>query len=123
MSKQLSPSTEIQMLLEMSRNFIGKSENHETRIQTIEKHMTVDSRTALNIRSRALKHVAKTLGGRDSETYKSQYRQTISHLWHDFWQAFGVCSYRDTPTAMYDQAISWIDKWRPIQLVGLEEAN
>lgn len=123
MSKQLVINPEVQMLLEMSRNLIGKAEDHETRLITLEKRMTVDSRTALNIKTRAIKHVAKVLGGIEKDLYKNQFRKEISHLWHDFWQAFGVCSYRDTPSAMYDEAIAWIDRWRPLQLVGLDEAN
>lgn len=113
-----------ELLLQASENLVRtvvdqkKSiDNHETRIVTLEKSMTCDSRTALNIRRRVVQHVSKILGSKDHP----EFRRTISRLWHDYWQAFGVCSYRDTPAALYEQAISYIDHWRPIELVNLEE--
>ncbi|MDG0791962.1 ORF6C domain-containing protein [Cohnella ginsengisoli] len=115
MSKQLvTPAQELQILLEMSRNLIGKAEDHETRITKIEKTMTVDSRASLNIKQRAERHVTTILGGKDSPRYKEHYRGTIRKLWHAYWNNFGITTYRDTPAMLYDQALDFIDKWRPI---------
>lgn len=76
-----------------------------------------DSRMQLSIKTHATKKVAQIVGG----TTNPLFRKTISALWHDFWQAFAVTTYKDTPAALYDEAISYIDRWKPIQLAGLEE--
>lgn len=117
MAKQLSAKTEIQLLLEMSRNLIGKADDHETRLSKLEARMSVDSRNALNIRRRVVQHVTKLLGKEHPE-----YRKSISRLWHDYWNAFGVTSYLDTPAALYDEAIAYIDRWRPIALAEPEQS-
>jgi len=117
MAKQLiNTQTEIQMLVEASRNLLTKVEDHEHRITRLENRMTVDYRTALNIRLRAVHHVSKILGDKKHP----EFRKTISHLWHDYWNAFGVCTYKDTPAALYDEAIAFIDRWRPLELVNLD---
>lgn len=121
----------VDVLLQVSENlassFVGmKNEINEFKIELrgeiseikkVTNRLPGDTRMQLNIKLRAQKHVAKTVGGTNSPLY----RKTISNLWHDFWNAFGVVSYRDTPAALYDEAISFIDRWRPIQLAGLEE--
>lgn len=121
----------VDVLLQVSENlassFVGmKNEINEFKIELrgeiseikkVTNRLPGDSRMQLNIKLRATKHVCKLLGGSKSELFK----KTISNLWHDFWNAFGVTTYKDTPAAMYDEAISFIDRWRPIQLAGLEE--
>lgn len=86
-------------------------------IRQITNRLPGDSRMQLSIKLRATKHVTRIVGG----TTSPLYRKTISALWRDYWQAFAVTSYRDTPAAMYDEAISYIDRWRPIELAGLEK--
>lgn len=86
-------------------------------IRKVTNRLPGDSRMQLNIKTRATKHVTKVLGGTKSPLFK----KTITNLWHDFWNAFAVTTYKDTPAALYDEAISFIDRWRPIQLAGLEE--
>jgi hypothetical protein len=76
-----------------------------------------DSRMQLAIKTRATKKVAQIVGSPSNPLF----RKTISALWHDFWQAFAVTTYKDTPAALFDEAISYIDRWSPMQLVGLEE--
>jgi len=105
-----------ELLLMASENLLGKMQNHESRITTLEQRFPLNRRDALNIRTRVVRHVGKVVG-KDSP----EYRKMISRLWHDYWQAFGVTSYTETPAALYDEAIAFIDRWRPIQLAGLEE--
>jgi hypothetical protein len=113
MSMQLIPSSEIEMMLEMSRNFIVKADDHEIRIQILEKTSICDSRKRQQIKKRAVQHTSTILGGKNSDQYKAEFRTTISALWRDFWDAFGVTTYHDTPALMYDAALQYIDEWRP----------
>lgn len=84
----------------------------------IESRMPINSRNALNIRRRVVVHVSKILGS----SKHPEYRKTISRLWHDYWQVFGVTSYHDTPAALYDEAIAYIDSWKPISIVSDKSA-
>jgi hypothetical protein len=115
-----SLDTRIELILKASENLIAKSQDHENRISYLEKHMPVDRRSALNIKSAATKHVTAILGGKGSEAYKKHFRETISRFWHDYWQVFGVTSYLETPAKQYDNALDYIKTWRPLTLVGLE---
>lgn len=116
-----------ELLLQASENLVRsvvdlKTENVEIKkdIQEIKKvvnRFPGDSRMQLAIKTRATKKVVMVVGSTNSPLF----RKTISALWHDFWQAFAVTTYKDTPAALYDEAISYIDRWKPIQLVNLEE--
>lgn len=108
-----------EILLKATENLLGKVQDHESRITKLENRMIVDSRTALNIRRRAVQHVSRVLGSKDHP----EFRKTISRLWHDYWNAFGVCSYRDTPAALYDEAIAYIDRWRPLEIVSHDHTD
>lgn len=109
------------VLLQASENILGKVvvhdgvlQSHDERIALIESRMPVNSRNALNIRRRVVTRAAKILGSNKHP----EYRKTISRLWHDYWQVFGVTSYHDTPAALYDEAIAYIDAWKPISIVS-----
>lgn len=116
-----------ELLLQASENLVRsvvdlRTENTEIKkdIQEIKKvvnRFPGDSRMQLAIKTRATKKVVMVVGTTNSPLF----RKTISALWHDFWQAFAVTTYKDTPAALYDEAISYIDRWKPIQLVNLEE--
>ena len=120
MKNLINPEDRFEMLLKASENLVTKAQNHEERITTLEKHMPVNRRNALNIKIAATKHVTEILGGKGTEAYKKHYRETISRLWHDYWQVFGVTSYTETPAKQYDNALEFIKAWRPLSLVGLE---
>ncbi|MBB6731925.1 ORF6C domain-containing protein [Cohnella zeiphila] len=95
----------------------------KSRVGTLEMNMVCESRKRLNLKKRAESHVTKILGGKDSDAYKNDYRGTIRHLWMDYWQAFGVTTYHDTPAVLYDKAIEFIDEWRPQSIRGLEDTK
>lgn len=98
------------------KNDVNEIKDQISEIRKITNRLPGDSRMQLNIKMRATKHVSKIVGGPKSPLFK----KTISNLWHDFWNAFAVTTYKDTPAALYDEAISFIDRWRPIQLAGME---
>lgn len=129
MSRQIQSMTEIDKLLVISNNLVtsvkevqGEIGSISSRLEKVEKTMTIDSRSALNIKLRAERHVSGILGGKESDRYKNHYRSTIRRLWHDYWNIFGITTYKDTPSVLYDQAIEFIDKWRPISPVDNDAA-
>lgn len=117
----------IELLLKVSENLANSMQGVQNEVSGIKAEIAEirkttnrlpgDSRMQLNIKMRATKHVSHIVGGPKSPLFK----KTISNLWHDFWNAFAVTTYKDTPAALYDEAISFIDRWRPIQLAGLED--
>jgi hypothetical protein len=121
MSKSLI-DVRIEKLLTGLESTVGKLQDHEQRISHIESHMICDSRKRLNIRKRAEEQVRKILGPRqNNKDYNAQYRALIRQLWRDYWNAFGVTTYHDTPAMMYQPALEFIDNWVPRELRSLEE--
>lgn len=121
MSKSLI-DVRIDKLLKALEVTTGKIQDHEQRIQHIESHMVCDSRKRINIKRRAEEQVRKIIGPRKNDPeYSTKYRALIRQLWHDYWNAFGVTTYHDTPAMMYTAALEWIDNWVPRELKGLEE--
>lgn len=114
------PEDRYELLLKASENLVLKAQDHEERITILEKQMPVSRRYAINIKLAATAQVTTILGGKGSKAYKEHYRETISHLWHDYWKVFGVTSYTETPAKQYDNALEYIMAWRPLALVGLE---
>lgn len=116
-----------ELLLKVSENLatsvqtvvsdVSSIKNEISEIRKITNRLPGDSRMQLNIKTRATKRVVQVLGTPKNPLFK----KTITNLWHDFWQAFAVTTYKDTPAALYDEAISFIDRWKPIQLAGMEE--
>jgi hypothetical protein len=97
-------------------------QDHENRINTLESRMICDSRMRLNIKRRVEQRVRTLSGSRENNpNYQEMYRSNTRKLWHDYWNAFGVTTYHDTPAALYDTVIEFIDKWVPAEIRGLEE--
>lgn len=109
-----------EVLLRVSENMITKLQNHDERLEAVEKKVSRfpgDTRMQLAIKTHLVKHVAAVSNGVKSPSFK----ENLSRCYHAYWQAFGVTTYKDTPAGMYDEAIAWIDRWRPIVVVALED--
>jgi hypothetical protein len=98
-----------------------KIQNHERRITDIESNMIMDSRKRLNIKRRVEQRVRTLSGPRENADYQHLYRSYTRQLWHEYWNAFGVTTYHDTPAALYETVINFIDEWIPNKIKGLEE--
>lgn len=97
-----------------------KIQDHEKRIVSIENNMILDSRKRLNIKRRVEQRVRTLSGPKENTDYQHLYRSYTRQLWHDYWNSFGVTTYHDTPAALYDIVISFIDDWIPNKIKGLE---
>ncbi|WP_158606386.1 ORF6C domain-containing protein [Paenibacillus ginsengarvi] len=120
--KQLAPMDRWDIMLRTSENMINKIQDHDLRLVSLEKRMDkvpADYRQIQNIHKCAVERVTALLGGYGTPRYKAEFRKTIARLWKDYKSLFGIVSYHDTPTGLYDQAISYIQHWNgPIEVVG-----
>lgn len=111
----------IEKMLTGLETAVYRIQDHENRLNHIESNMICDSRKRINIKRRAEQQVRKIVGSKDDPHYAHNYRSTIRHLWHDYWNAFGVTTYHDTPEVLYETAIKFIDEWIPQSMKGLQE--
>lgn len=102
---------------------VPKLQDHENRITHIENNMICDSRKRVNIKRRVEQQVRKIVGSKDSPDYQHNYRSTTRQLWHDYWNTFSVTTYHDTPAALYETVIAFIDNWVPNSIKGLQESK
>jgi len=113
----------IERILNALEIAVPKLQDHENRITHIEINMICDSRKRLNIKRRAEQQVRKIVGSKDDPNYQHNYRSTIRQLWHDYWNAFGVTTYHDTPASLYETVITFIDEWVPQSMRGIEKSK
>ena len=85
----------------------------EEKIEYLENNMTIDTRQQYEIRERGQKKVIAILGGYESVAYERMSRILFSSLWGDYKRYFKLTSYKDTLKSRYDEALEYIEDWRP----------
>lgn len=85
----------------------------EEKIEYLENNMTIDTRQQYEIRERGQKKVIAILGGYESVAYERMSRILFSSLWGDYKRYFRLTSYKDTLKSKYDEALEYIEDWRP----------
>lgn len=114
MENQLQPMDRWDIMLKTSQNMLSKIQDHDHRIVSLEKRMDkvpADYRHIQSIHKCAVDRVTEVLGGYGTPRYKEHFRKMIARLWMDYRSLFGIVSYHDTPTGLYEQAISYIKHW------------
>ncbi|MBO1003157.1 Rha family transcriptional regulator [Pseudogracilibacillus auburnensis] len=103
---------------------------HETKIETIESdvsylkgNMRVDSLQQQDIQAAAKKAVVQALGGGDSVAYHEMSKKVFSAFWREFKQHFKVPRYGDIPKVKFDEAVRFIELWRPNTSLQIEIDN
>lgn len=93
---------------------------HEREIKTIKSDVTylkgsmrIDSLQQQDLQQAGKKSVVHALGGKDSNAYQQMSGKTFSAFWKEFKQHFGVPRYPDLPKVKFDDAIRFIELWRP----------
>jgi len=93
---------------------------HEEQIRTIKSDvsllkgtMRITSLQQQEIQSGASRVVVKALGGKEAPAYAELKSKLFSEFWREFKQYFKVPRYGDLPTAKFDEAINYLNLWRP----------
>jgi len=93
---------------------------HEEQIRTIKSDVTllkgtmrITSLQQQEIQAGASRVVVKALGGKEAPAYAELKSKLFSEFWREFKQYFKVPRYGDLPTAKFDEAINYLNLWRP----------
>ncbi|KAB8126930.1 hypothetical protein F9U64_19115 [Gracilibacillus oryzae] len=100
---------------------------HEREIKTIKSDvkylkgsMRIDSLQQQEIQEAAKYSVVQALGGGDSKAYEDLSKKVFSAFWKEFKKHFKVPRYGDVPKVKFDEAIRFIELWRPSTSLQIE---
>lgn len=90
-------------------------EDHESRIDNLENTMTVDYGQQKKLNDRHHATAIKVLGGKDKPEYedKALRDKVFRSIWRDYKNYFNISSYKDTPAARFEDALAYLNGWRP----------
>ena len=93
----------------------NRSMQHEKRISALETNMTVDYEQQRSLRRAVNRVVVEALGGKTSPAYldKSTRCKVFSECNKDAQDWFHVNSISNVPRKDFDNAITYIERWRP----------
>jgi len=104
-----------------------KHEKELTEIKTdvnyLKGNMRVDYLQQQDLQANAKSAVVRALGGLESPAYKNISGRVFSAFWKEFKQHFKVPRYPDLPRIKYDEAINFIEVWRPSTSLQIEIDN
>lgn len=84
--------------------------------------MRVDTLQQRDIQNAASRSVVQALGGKESNAYQSNSVKTkaFTAFWREFKDYFKVPRYGDLPKSKYDEALRFIQLWRPSTSLQME---
>lgn len=104
--KQLSPQ-------EMMRIQLGMIDDHEDRIKNLESNMVIDYGQQQTLRQHVNKAVLNALGGKNTEAYACISKVVFAECNRDLQDRFKVNSRNNIPRKRYEEAIDYVDNWKP----------
>lgn len=100
---------------------------HEREIKSIKSDVTylkgnmrIDSLQQQEIQQTGKKAVVHALGGIESAAYEEIGRKAFSSFWGEFKRHFKVPRYGDIPKVKHDEALRFIELWRPSTTLQME---
>jgi ORF6C domain/ORF6N domain len=117
-SVQQPPSLELalQAALEHEREI----KSIKTDVNYLKGSMRIDSLQQQEIQQAAKKSVVQALGGSESVAYHELSKKVFSAFWREFKQHFQVPRYGDIPKVKFEEAIRFIQLWRPSTSLQIE---
>lgn len=104
--KPLSPQ-------EMMRIQLGMIDDHEDRIKNLESNMVIDYGQQQTLRQHVNKAVLNALGGKNTEAYAYISKVVFAECNRDLQDRFKVNSRNNIPRKRYEEAIDYVDNWKP----------
>jgi hypothetical protein len=92
----------------------------EQKVDKLENNMTIDYSQQLELQSIVNRVGTIALGGKGSVAYKAISKTVFKRIWHDFKDYFHVNSYKNTPTARFEDAKAYLEAWQPDTNMKLE---
>lgn len=130
--QQPQPLTEKEQLLASMKLTIAMNEEVEGlkqeftamkgQVVKIVNTMRIDTNEEMRIQSLAKQKAVDALGGMDSPAYRNRSirSKAFSAVWREFKQFFVMPRYGDLPKARLDEALEFLNGWRPSRALEME---
>lgn len=106
-------STELRAILMLDK----KQQEIEKRVTGIENKMTIDYELAENLRNAISSRAVYLLGGKHTEAYKKLSKKLFAEFYRDLKTSFKVNSYKNIAQKNYDNALKYIENWKPSEML------
>ena len=116
--KQLTPIEMMELQFKILKEQGQKLDEVEEKVEVLSNSMTIDYGQQEVINRVAKERMVQVLGGKDTPAYRELSKKVFSNLWKRYKQAFHVASYKDTAKKDYEEAIKYIEEWKPSKEIG-----
>lgn len=106
-------STELRSILMLDK----KQQEIEKRVTGIENKMTIDYELAENLRNAISTRAVYLLGGKHTGAYKKLSKKLFAEFYRDLKTSFKVNSYKNIAQKNYDDALKYIENWKPSEML------
>lgn len=123
MEKQLTnPVNSLELALQAALQHEREIKSIKSDVDYLKGSMRIDTLQQRDIQSVAAQSVIHSLGGKESNAYQQKPIRTkaFSAFWNEFKNYFKVPRYGDLPKAKYDEALRFIQLWRPSTSLQME---
>ena len=116
--KQLTPIEMMELQFKILKEQGQKLDEVEEKVEVLSNSMTIDYGQQEVINRIAKERMVQVLGGKDTPAYRELSKKVFSNLWKRYKQVFRVSSYKDTAKKDYEDAIKYIEEWKPSKEIG-----
>ena len=106
-------STELRAILMLDK----KQQELDKRVTGIEDKMTVDYELAENLRNAISTRAVYLLGGKHTDAYKKLSKKLFAEFYKGLKTSFKVNSYKNIAQKNYDDALKYIENWKPSEML------
>lgn len=85
----------------------------ESRIDSLEDNIHITRSQQKQLKQFVSEIVVSALGSKHSTAYKKFSGKAFSTFWRDYYNRFNVTSYLDTPKLSFQEALQFINDWKP----------
>lgn len=85
----------------------------EKRVTDLEDNIHITRSQQKQLKQFASKVLVSAMGSKYSNAYKKFSGKIFSAFWHDYYNHFNVSSYLDTPKQRFQEALQFINDWKP----------
>lgn len=105
--KDMSP--ELQAIIMQDK----KIQQIESKVNALEDNIYITRSQQKKLRDFAREVVIKALGSKHSQAYKEFSQKAFSEFWKSYQNYFNISSYLDTPKKDFQEALEFINAWKP----------
>ena len=116
--KQLTQIEMMELQFKILKEQGQKLDEVEEKVEVLSNSMTIDYGQQEVINRIAKERMVQVLGGKDTPAYRELSKKVYSNLWKRYKQVFHVASYKDTAKKDYEDAIKYIEEWKPSKEIG-----